>query len=155
MRNRQMSLPEAGEDKRGPEGRLGYLLRQAAAAHRLRMERALADLDITPPQFTVLTMLASYPGCSNADIARIAVLTAPTVTVIVGNLEARGAVTRRRHAEHGRILHIDVSAQGLALLERCRERVHALDEALLAGFAEEEEAAVRRWLSAAARDPAA
>ena len=53
------------------------------------MERALADLDITPPQFTVLTMLASYPGCSNADIARIAVLTAP-VTVIVGNLEARG-----------------------------------------------------------------
>ena len=64
-------------------------------------------------------------------------------------------MTRRRHAEHGRILHIDVSAQGLALLERCRERVHALDEALLAGFAEEEEAAVRRWLSAAARDPAA
>ena len=37
------ALPEAGEGKRGMEGHLGYLLRQAAQAHRNRVERALAD----------------------------------------------------------------------------------------------------------------
>src|SRR5580704_12010022 len=68
-------LPKPGEGKRGEQGYLGYLLRQAAGAHRLRMERALADLDVTPPQFMVLTMLAAYPGHSNADLARVALLT--------------------------------------------------------------------------------
>ncbi|MGL6602901.1 hypothetical protein ACSZN2_15115 [Aeromonas hydrophila] len=42
-------LPAPGEGKRGEAGHLGYLLRQAAAAQRLRMERALADLPITAP----------------------------------------------------------------------------------------------------------
>jgi hypothetical protein len=50
-------VPAPGEGKRGVEGHLGYLLRQAAAAQRAKTERALADLGVTPPQFAVLTML--------------------------------------------------------------------------------------------------
>ncbi|MGL6468642.1 hypothetical protein ACSZNP_15270 [Aeromonas hydrophila] len=61
--------------KRGEAGHLGYLLRQAAAAQRLRMERALADLPITAPQFALLTMLDAYPGSSNAELARLTLLT--------------------------------------------------------------------------------
>lgn len=59
-------IPQVGEGKRGENGYLGYLLRQAAGAYRHRMERVLADLRVTPPQFSVLTMLAAYPGISNA-----------------------------------------------------------------------------------------
>ena len=70
-RNLMPGIPAPGEGKRGEMGYLGYLLRQAAAAYRLKMERALADLDVTPPQFAVLTMLAAYPGHSNADLARV------------------------------------------------------------------------------------
>ena len=88
-------LPQPGEGKRGEAGYLGYLLRQAAGAYRLRMERALADIGVTPPQFSVLTMLAAYPGHSNADLARIALLTPQTVSVIISNLERMGAVARR------------------------------------------------------------
>ena len=67
-------LPAPGEGKRGEAGHLGYLLRQAAA-QRLRMERALADLPITAPQFALLTMLDAYPGSSNAELARLTLLT--------------------------------------------------------------------------------
>ena len=42
------TVPEAGEGKRGEEGYLAYLLRQGAAAVRLRLERALADLGVRP-----------------------------------------------------------------------------------------------------------
>ena len=49
--------PPPGEGKRGEQGYLAYLLRQAQAATRLAMERALAELGVTPPQFVVLTML--------------------------------------------------------------------------------------------------
>ena len=52
-----VQVPAPGEGKRGEQGYLGYLLRQAHAAVRLTMERTLADLGVTSPQFAVLTML--------------------------------------------------------------------------------------------------
>ena len=39
--------PPPGEGKRGEQGYLAYLLRQAQAATRLTMERSLADLGVT------------------------------------------------------------------------------------------------------------
>ena len=54
--------PAPGQGKRGERGYLAYLLRQAQAATRLTMERALASLGVTTPQFVVLTMLRAYPS---------------------------------------------------------------------------------------------
>ena len=50
------AIPKPGEGKRGPEGYLGYLLRQAAVATRTAMDRALADQGLTSPQFAVLAL---------------------------------------------------------------------------------------------------
>ena len=149
--SRSLSVPEPGEGKRGEEGYLGYLLRQAAGAHRLRVERALADLDVTPPQFATMTMVKAYPGQSSADIARLALLTPQTVSVIIANLERAGSIRRRPHRVHGRILQIELSESGLALLDQCRERVHAIERELTEGLSEAEERAIRRWLVQLAR----
>ncbi|POZ61133.1 MarR family winged helix-turn-helix transcriptional regulator [Chromobacterium alticapitis] len=138
--------PAAGEGKRGEGGHIGYLLRQAAAAHHLRTERALADLGVTPPQFVVLTMLAAYPGHSNADLARLALLTPQTVSVIVANLKKAGLVEATPHASHGRIVQLQLSAKGASLLAESKKRVYALETAMLGGLSAEEEAAIRRWL---------
>lgn len=140
------ALPGPGEGKRGEAGHLGYLLRQAGAAHRLRLDHALADLDVTPPQFAVLTMIAAYPGLSNADIARLSLLTPQTASVIVANLLRAGHVARRPHPVHGRIRQIETTAKGAALLRRCRERVMAAERRLAAGLSRAEERTIRRWL---------
>ena len=63
-------IPAIGEGKRGEQGRLGYLLRQANATQRQAMEQAMADLGVTSPQFVVLTMLNAYPGISSAARSR-------------------------------------------------------------------------------------
>lgn len=149
---RAPAIPEVGEGKRGEAGYFGYLLRQAGAAHRLRMERALDDLGITPPQFVVLTMLAAYPGISGADLARLAALTPQTVSVIVANLERGGAIVRRPHAVHGRIQQIDVTDGGETLLRQCRARVKKLEARMAVGFTAEEEQVIRRWLVSVARE---
>ncbi|UTH73879.1 MarR family winged helix-turn-helix transcriptional regulator [Chromobacterium sp. IIBBL 290-4] len=141
------SLPAAGEGKRGVDGHIGYLLRQAAGAHHLRMERALADLAVTPPQFVVMTMLAAYPGLSNADLARLALLTPQTVNAIVANLKRAGRVESRPHASHGRILQLELTEDGGSLLAQCRERVEALERAMLAHVPADDESAIRRWLA--------
>ncbi|WP_323123660.1 MarR family winged helix-turn-helix transcriptional regulator [Burkholderia alba] len=147
-----IAIPAIGEGKRGEAGYLGYLLRQAHAASRLTMERTLADLGVTPPQFMVLTMLSAYPGLSGADLARLALLTPQTVSVIVANLEKRGAIARRPHAVHGRIQQIEMSDEGRALLARCRERVRRLDAQLRDGLTDDEERAIRRWLVRVAQE---
>lgn len=146
-------FPAPGQGKRGVDGYLGYLLQQAAGAHRLRMTRALADLAVTPPQFTVMTMLGAYSGLSNADLARLALLTPQTLSVIVGNLERDGVVTRRAHAIHGRIQHVDLSEAGRKLLARCRKRVLALEERLAGDFSPDALLAARRWLVSVAVPP--
>lgn len=145
-------VPRAGEGKRGEAGHLGYLLRQASAGNRLRMERALSDLGVTSPQFVVLTMAGAYPGLSGADVARLALLTPQTVSVIVANLEKAGAIARRPHPVHGRIQAIALTAAGEALLARCRERVMVNEARLRATLSPEEEAVVRRWLASLALD---
>jgi DNA-binding MarR family transcriptional regulator len=139
--------PLAGQGKRGEQGYLGYLLRQAQAAARLTLERSLAELGATPPQFVVLTMLKAYPGLSGADLARVALLTPQTVGVIIRNLERDGAIRKAPHPVHGRVLQWTLTARGLSLLERCRRRAIALERRLAAGLGTKAEGTIRRWLS--------
>jgi DNA-binding MarR family transcriptional regulator len=146
------AVPEIGKGKRGVDGHIGYLLRQAHAAHRARMERALAGDGVTLPQFSVLVMLATYPGASGAELARLSMLTPQTMNVILTNLERDGAIARRPHPQHGRIQINDITATGKDLLARCKRAVRDVEAQLLAGLTEKEEAAVRRWLVQAARD---
>lgn len=140
-------LPRPGHGKRGENGHIGYLLRQAGAAFRLQMERALSEFGVTPPQFAVLTMLVAYPGISNADVARLSMLTPQTVSVIVANLERAGLILRTPHQIHGRIQQISVTQSGKNLLSRCKRRVNTLESGLIAGLGDEEAATVKRWLA--------
>jgi DNA-binding MarR family transcriptional regulator len=144
--------PLPGSGKRGEKGHIAYLLRQAQAATRLRLERALADLGVTPPQFAVLTMLDAYPGLSGADVARVALLTPQTVGVIIGNLERDGALRKRPHPVHGRMLQWALTSRGSDLLDKCRRRVSVVERRLVTGLGANEETSIRRWLSKIAVD---
>jgi DNA-binding MarR family transcriptional regulator len=144
--------PLPGHGKRGEKGHLAYLLRQAQAATRLTLERALDDLGVTPPQFAVLTMLRAYPGLSGADLARVALLTPQTVGVIIRNLERDGAIRKTPHPAHGRVLQWTLTRRGGTLLDKCRRRAVALERRLVAGLGAKSEVAIRRWLSKIAAD---
>jgi DNA-binding MarR family transcriptional regulator len=144
--------PPPGKGKRGEKGYLGYLLRQAQAAARLKLERALADLGITPPQFAVLTMLKTYPGLSGADLARVALLTPQTVGVIIRNLKRSRAIRKTPHPVHGRVLQWTLTSRGATLLGKSRQRALALERRLMAELGAKAQATVRRWLSKIAAD---
>ena len=145
-------IPNVGEGKRGEAGHLGYLLRQASLAWRARMEHALVEFAVTPPQFAALTMIGAYPGLSSADLARLSLLTPATIAGIVANLKRAGAIVARPHPVHGRILQLALTAKGKALLARCKRRVYALEAELAADMSEADERAVRRWLARVASE---
>lgn len=139
--------PPPGRGKRGEAGYLAYLLRQAQAATRLSLERTLAELGVTVPQFAVLTMLKAYPGLSGADLARVALLTPQTVGVIIRNLERDRAIRKTPHPVHGRVLQWTLTPRGMKLLTKCRKHALTLERRLAAGLTAREAATVRRWLS--------
>lgn len=130
----------------GVGGHIGYLLRQAHAAHRIRMEKALLETGMTLPQFSVLTMLAAYRGASSGALARLSLLTPQTMSVIISNLEKGGHISRRPHAVHGRIQEIEITETGMTVLARCKKVVAPVETTLLVGVSPEEEAVLRAWL---------
>jgi DNA-binding MarR family transcriptional regulator len=144
--------PPPDRVKRSEKDYLAYLLRQAQAATRLTMERALAAVGVTPPQFTVLTVLRAYPGLSGADLARVTLLTPQTVGVIIRNLERDCAIRKTPHPVHGRVLQWTLTRRGGTLLDRCRRHVNALEQRLVAGLTAKTQSTVRRWLSKIAAD---
>lgn len=145
-------VPPPGQGKRGEQGYLAYLLRQAQSAARLSMERSLAHLGVTPPQFVALTMLRAYPGLSGAELARVALLTPQTVGVIIRNLERDRAIAKAPHPVHGRILQWTLTRRGRQMLEKCRRRALAVERKLAAGLRRRDEIIIRRWLSKIATD---
>jgi len=151
-------IPMPGEGKRGEQGYLAYLLRQANAAVRVSFDRALANLDVTLPQFSALQMICAYGELSSAELARLTYLTPQTMNIIVKNLETRGAIERAPHSEHGRIIWLKATAVGRRLLSQCRTRVDLI-EAKLQTCAEipAQENAVRHFLALVAKtfDPGA
>src|SRR5882757_3273266 len=146
------AVPPPGQGKRGEQGYLAYLLRQAQAAARLTLERSLWEIGVTPPQFIVLTMLKAYPGLSGADLARVALLTPQTVGVIIRNLERDGAIRKTPHPIHGRVLQWTLTRRGTTLLARCRRHVQAVERRLVSGLSAKSQATVRFWLARIASD---
>jgi DNA-binding MarR family transcriptional regulator len=139
-------LPVVGEAKRGPEGHLTYLLRQANASVRLALDRALAKEEMTHPQQSVLTMIRAYEAISAADVARLTMLTPQTINGIVRALELRGAIRKEPDPVHGRILRLIITEEGRALNRRCRALAAPIEATLQAKMRASAEEAIRQWL---------
>jgi DNA-binding MarR family transcriptional regulator len=150
MEDKPSHIPAVGEGQRGEEGHIAYLLRQAHAAVRLGIEHALADLGVTQPQFLIMTLVNAYPGCSSADLARLAMLTPQTISLIVANLERDERLTRQISLTHGRVQQLTLTPSGKELLARCRERTRIIEAQLVAGLSRDDEQIIRRWLVAIA-----
>ena len=139
-------LPLVGEARRGPEGYLTYLLRQANASVRLALDRALAKEDMTYPLQSALTMIRAYEAISAADLARLTMLTPQTVNGIVRTLEKRGAISKEPDRINGRILRLIITEEGLALNKRCRALTAPIQAALRSRMSARAEGAIRQWL---------
>jgi DNA-binding MarR family transcriptional regulator len=90
------------------------------------MERLLAPLGITPAQFAVLQIVAAAPGVSSAEASRLERLTPATMSVIVNNLERRGAIARRPHPKNAHIQCMEPTRLGLELRESALASIHSL-----------------------------
>jgi DNA-binding MarR family transcriptional regulator len=139
-----------GEEYRGEEGRIGFLLVQAHHAFAAAMDVALRPARLSRAQFGTLSVVVRQPGLSAADLARAVMLTPQAVNLLVTSLEREGLVERRPHPSHGRILEIHPTREGIRRLNRAYPVVIELEDRISAGLGERELTTVKRWLVQAA-----
>jgi DNA-binding MarR family transcriptional regulator len=143
--------PKIGESYRGVEGHSGYLLRQAWNAFRTAMDTALRAEGLSGAQYAALSVLARDPGLSGADLARACNTTPQAINGVVATLERTGLIARRAHPSHGRILQAFLTDEGRRRLDRATPAVRAVERSIETGLADDEVAAVKRWLVALAQ----
>jgi DNA-binding MarR family transcriptional regulator len=141
-----------GEGFRGPDGRVGYLLRQAHQAFRATAQAELAPLGLTLPQYSVLSVVDVMPGLSGAEVARESMLTPQTTNEIIMVLVKAKLLERRPDARDKRLRRMFVSDIGCDLLNRARPAVYAVERRMTASLDDSELATLRRWLSDCARE---
>jgi DNA-binding MarR family transcriptional regulator len=108
-----------------------YLLNRAELAVRGCVERLLQPHGLTPMQFLVLFSLSRQHSQSSAQLAREVGVRAQSMAEIIRPLERARLIVRRATPGAGRVLRIDVSAQGQALLDRCVPLAQRLERELL------------------------
>jgi DNA-binding MarR family transcriptional regulator len=136
-----------GDGFRGPDGRVGYLLRQANQAFRGAAQTELAVLGLTLPQYSVLSVADAEHGLSGAQLARDSMLTPQTTNEIITLLVAAGLMERRADQRDRRLRRIEVTAAGRKLLARARPAVHAVEERMVGSLRATDQSRLRRWLS--------
>jgi DNA-binding MarR family transcriptional regulator len=141
-----------GEGFRGPDGRVGYLLRQAHQAFRTAAQAELDPLGLTLPQYSVLSVADTQPGLSGAELARESMLTPQTTNEMITLLVQAGLVERRPDARDKRLRRIAVSDAGRELVARARLVVYGVEQRMTASLDDADLTRLRTWLSDCARD---
>lgn len=118
--------------------RIGYLLKRAQSAFRLRMDRALDDIGLTTSQYAVLASLEEEPGLSNAELARRSFVSPQTMIRIVADLEERSLLTRHTRKDNARVLAATVTDEGSRLLHRAHLVVAQIEDAMRAELSKTE-----------------
>ena len=132
--------------------RLGYILKRAQHALRIRMDEALLPLALTTPQYSVLSAVELVPGISNATLARTAFVTAQTMQGVVANLERMGLLQRTADPGHGRIRRGELTERGREVLARAHHLVAAVESRMLSSLSEKESATLATLLEGCAEN---
>jgi DNA-binding MarR family transcriptional regulator len=115
-------------------GYLGYQLRQAQAAVFRDLMASITDLEVTPGEYGLLTMLDENPGISQVDLAAVYKLDKSTLSLAVGRLVKRGLVRRMRSRSDERYYALRLQRSGRLLLRRVRARVQAQERTMNAAL---------------------
>jgi MarR family transcriptional regulator, lower aerobic nicotinate degradation pathway regulator len=108
--------------------RPGFLIRRLHQIHLAMFAQECASLDITPVQYSILSVAAAQPGLEQARLGYEVGVDRTTLANVVARLETRGMLTRVQGVADRRLKHVTLTRAGLDLLDRIAEparRAHA------------------------------
>ena len=129
------------------ERSIGFQLRRITTLLGAEVERRMEPLGLTDAQWKPLLRLLLDPPGTAAALARMCHLDAGGLTRLLDRLEAKGLCQRERSLEDRRVVNIALTPEGRAVAERLPAILTGVQDELLAGFSEAEEAQLRDFLA--------
>jgi len=124
------ALADAGAPKRRNGGRqpdlgvlkghLGYFLRRAQVSIFQDFIRTLSNIDIRPAQYSVLVVIGSNPGLSQADVAETLGIERARLVRLLDRLEKRGLTQRQASPVDRRSHSLKLTPAGRSTLKRAK-----------------------------------
>jgi DNA-binding MarR family transcriptional regulator len=109
---------------------LGYRIRRAQLWVFKDASRRLAPFDLSPAQFSVLTLIDANPGINQLAIASALDIERAGLGRLVDRLEQQGMVMRTASAVHSRYYVLRLTSVGARLLDRVRPVIAESEQAL-------------------------
>jgi len=103
-----------------------------------RIGRLLRPLGVSSAGGLVLGLLRDRGAMSPSTIGERLIVTRATVTGVVDSLEKRGFVRRTAHPEDRRSHLVEITDDGLRVIQQVRALVHTSETEWLAGFSDDE-----------------
>ena len=125
-------------DSYTPNDSIGYMMRRIIALLAQGIERELEPSGLTNAQWVPLFKL--YLGCAStaAELARQCDLDAGSMTRLLDRLEAKALCRRIRSCDDRRVVNLELTDAGRAAAQEIPGVLCGVQNALLAGFSNEE-----------------
>lgn len=132
--------------------RFGYALKRAQHALRISMDDALRPIELTTPQYSVLSAIEAETGMSNARLARAAFVTPQTMHGLLTNLEKAALLARDADPAHGRVLRARLTDRGRKVLAEAHRAVAVIEDRMVASLGATASARMTATLTKCAED---
>lgn len=120
-----------------------FLLAQVGAKAAVQFAERLRELDLVPPHAGILRAVAMNPGNSQQWLASHLGMVPSRLVPLLDELEGRGLIERRDHAEDRRLYALHLTEKGAATMAEIGRVAKAHDDAVCSALtaAEREELA--------------
>ncbi|SSV49402.1 MarR family winged helix-turn-helix transcriptional regulator [Acinetobacter nosocomialis] len=116
------------------EPKLSYMIARVDRIISKHLTEHLKELEITLPQFTALSVLASKSNLSNAKLAERSFIKPQSANKILQDLLINGWIEKKPDPTHGRRILITLTESGIEKLNKCNEVVLKVEEKMLEGI---------------------
>ena len=117
---------------------VGYLMRRIISLFALGVERQLEPTGLTNAQWVPMLKLYLGQAATAAELARQCDLDAGSMTRLLDRLEAKQLCRRSRSADDRRVINLELTDAGEVAARQIPEVLCGLQNALLAGFSDDE-----------------
>ncbi len=117
---------------------LAYMLGRLDHVLNKRLRECCAPAGLTVPQYTALSVFRAQGALSNAQLATRTMMAPQSANEMVKVMEAKGWIERSPDPAHGRIIQIQLTQQGHAILSQCDGKVRAVELQMFPDLSEAE-----------------
>ena len=103
------------------EALLGYNTRRAALHIIGAFMQNMAEFDLRPAEFSVLSLIRHNPGITSRQLCAALNILPPNLVVILKQFEKRGLIVRKPHPTDGRAIGLSLTDKGDTLVAAAEE----------------------------------